>query len=89
MLISEYGISEQRVRVIPDGMHANRYDIPETRDEARHILGCQRNPPIVLAIRRLTLRMGLSELASVNDVWRGINLLKQHRVRFNTLTRMR
>ncbi|MDP9174177.1 MAG: glycosyltransferase family 4 protein [Planctomycetota bacterium] len=73
MLMTDYGIRENKIRVIPGGMDTDRYAISETRDEARQILGWQRDRPIVLAVRRLTRRMGLSELiASVEIIRRSV-----------------
>ena len=50
--------------------HQAAHDIPETRDEARQILGWPRNRPIVLAVRRLTRRMGLVELIAAAQIIR-------------------
>jgi glycosyltransferase involved in cell wall biosynthesis len=69
-LVIDYGIDERKVRVVPGGLDTKRYDIPETRDEARQILGWPRNRPIVMAVRRLTRRMGLVELISAAHIIR-------------------
>jgi glycogen synthase len=70
LLIRDYGLDEAKIRVVPGGLDTKRYDIPETRDEARHILGWPRNRPIVLAVRRLTRRMGLVELIAAAQIIR-------------------
>ncbi len=62
ILVSDYGVDADRIRVLPPGIDCARFDIPETRREAREKLGWPTDRPIVLCVRRLTHRMGLENL---------------------------
>lgn len=62
ILLTEFGISESRVKVIPGGVNCSRFDIPQSRAEARQQLGWPEDRPIVLTVRRLTRRMGIENL---------------------------
>lgn len=62
ILVGDYGIHPDRIRVVPAAVDVDRFDISERRDEARHRLGWPTDRPIVLCVRRLVRRMGLEKL---------------------------
>lgn len=62
VLHKAYGVPHERIRVIPGGVDFKRFDIAETRIEARERLGWPTDRPILLAVRRLVRRMGLEYL---------------------------
>ncbi len=62
VLISEYGVDEEQIRIVPGGVHAERFDTGLTREEARRRLGWPSERPILLSVRRLARRMGLENL---------------------------
>jgi glycosyltransferase involved in cell wall biosynthesis len=61
-LSEEYGIPDERIRVISGGVDTQRFNPAATRMEAREQLGWPPSRPIVLCIRRLVWRMGLHDL---------------------------
>jgi glycosyltransferase involved in cell wall biosynthesis len=62
ILQRRFGIPAERIHVIPGGVDVARFAIDESRIECRQRLGWPVGRPIVLAVRRLMRRMGLSEL---------------------------
>ena len=62
ILVEQYGIDKQRIRVIPGGIDATRFDCGLSREDARRRLGWPTDRPIVLCVRRLARRMGLANL---------------------------
>ncbi|MDQ8165263.1 MAG: glycosyltransferase family 4 protein [Gemmatimonadota bacterium] len=62
ILEERFGIPAERIHVIPGGVDVNRFAIAESRDACRARLGWPRDRKIVLAVRRLTRRMGLDNL---------------------------
>jgi glycogen(starch) synthase len=62
LLVASYGVEAGRVRIVPGGVDAERFDTGLTRAEARRRLGWSPDRPIVLAVRRLARRMGLEGL---------------------------
>ncbi len=62
ILTSRYGVSPERVRVVPGCVDVARFDIDMTRAQARTRLQLPQDRPIVLAVRRLVRRMGLEDL---------------------------
>jgi glycosyltransferase involved in cell wall biosynthesis len=62
ILRERYGISEDRIRVVPGGVDLTRYLAAPAREEARRRLGWPTDRPIVLTVRRLVRRMGLELL---------------------------
>lgn len=62
ILVRDYGISRDRIRVVPGAVDVGRFDIPESRSAARQKLGWPTDRPIVLCVRRLVRRMGLENL---------------------------
>ncbi len=70
VLCSQYRVNEDLVKVIPGGVDSKRFDILATRREARARLEWPQDRPIVLTVRRLTNRMGLSDLVRCVSVLR-------------------
>jgi len=62
VLCGRYGISEDRVRIVPGGVDADRFDVDASPFAARDRLGWPTDRPIILSVRRLARRMGLSNL---------------------------
>jgi len=62
VLSESYAVPWDKIRVVPGGIDASRFDIPQTKGEAREILGWPADRPIVVAVRRLVSRMGLEDL---------------------------
>ena len=62
LLIERYGIDPARVRIVPGGVDAGRFEGVPDRAVARERLGWPRDRPIVFAVRRLVRRMGLEDL---------------------------
>ena len=59
-----YGVPEAHIRVVPGGVDVERFDVTQSRAEAREALGWPADRPLVLAVRRLRKRMGLEDLIS-------------------------
>ena len=62
VLCERYGVSPDRIRIVPGGVDADRFDVPLSASEARSKLGWPTDRPVVLCVRRLAKRMGLSAL---------------------------
>jgi glycosyltransferase involved in cell wall biosynthesis len=62
ILTRRYGISPERVRVVPGCVDTAQFDPDCTQAEARMKLQLPQNRPIILAVRRLVRRMGLEDL---------------------------
>jgi glycosyltransferase involved in cell wall biosynthesis len=61
-LVEGYGVDESRIRIVPGGVDADRFNDRLTRGEARQLLGWPLHRPIVLTVRRQVRRMGLENL---------------------------
>ena len=61
-LMQRYAIAEQRIRVVPGGIDAERFNMDITRAEARAHLQWPTDRFILLSVRRQVRRMGLEEL---------------------------
>lgn len=59
LLHKSYAVPMERIRVIPAGVNLGRFSAATERTEARRRLDWPQNRPILLAVRRLTRRMGL------------------------------
>jgi len=70
MIERDYGVRKERIRVIPAGIDTNRFDVSETRAQARARLGWPAGRPIVLCVRRLVRRMGLENLIDAAEILR-------------------
>lgn len=62
ILTKRYGISPERVRIVPGCVDTAHFDPECTVAEARMKLQLPQGRPIVLAVRRLVRRMGLEDL---------------------------
>lgn len=63
LLHEQYGVDRARIAVIPGSIDVNRFGgVAQSRDVARAALGWPGDRRIVLAVRRLVLRMGLERL---------------------------
>ena len=62
VLIESYQVDEDRIRVIPGGVDADRFGLSVTKKEAREHIGWPSDRRIVLTVRRLARRMGLEHL---------------------------
>ena len=62
ILERRFGVPPDKIHVIPGGVDVSRFAIRESRAECRAKLGWPQDRPIVLAVRRLTRRMGLDDL---------------------------
>lgn len=61
-LVRRYGVTPERIRVVPGGVEASRFALGCSRQEARVKLGWPADRLIVLSVRRLVRRMGLERL---------------------------
>jgi glycosyltransferase involved in cell wall biosynthesis len=61
-LARRYGVSEEKIRVVPGGIDTERFRPGTSREEARRLLGWPLDRPVVLTVRRQVRRMGLEEL---------------------------
>jgi glycogen(starch) synthase len=73
VLCHSYGVSPDRVHIVPGGVDCNRYDVALSRDEARQKLGWPSGRRILLAVRRLVHRMGLEDLITATT-----ELIRKH-----------
>ena len=62
VLVRDHGISERRIRIVPGGVDAARFDTGLTRHAARERLDWPTDRPIALSVRRLVRRVGLENL---------------------------
>jgi glycosyltransferase involved in cell wall biosynthesis len=59
-----YGVSAERIRIVPGSVDVDRFGAAPSREEARRTLGWPLDKNILLAVRRLSKRMGLDRLIS-------------------------
>lgn len=62
LLIENYKIDADRIRIVRGGVHADRFDTGLSIREAREKIGWSQDRPIILVVRRLARRMGLENL---------------------------
>lgn len=67
-LVEGYGIDAERVRIVPGGIDTERFQVQQTRAEARMQLGWPLDRPIAVVVRRQVRRMGLEELIDAAKV---------------------
>ena len=67
VLVADYGVDPDRVRLVPGGVEADRFHTGLSPTEARARLGWPADRPVVLAVRRLARRMGLEDLVAAAD----------------------
>jgi glycosyltransferase involved in cell wall biosynthesis len=61
-LVKNYGVVEERIRVVPGGVDCERFNLAGSRADARRSLNWPLDRPIVLSVRRQVRRMGLESL---------------------------
>ncbi len=71
VLVSEYGVDERLVHVIPGGIDVERFSPKISREAARQRMGWPDGRPVLLSVRRQVRRMGLENLI---DAMREIRL---------------
>ncbi len=62
ILSNRFGIAREKIHVVPGGVDAERFDVAESRGEARALLGWPNDRPIVVCVRRLVKRVGIEML---------------------------
>lgn len=62
ILVREYGVREDAIRIVPGGVDLRRFGAAVPRAEARARLGLPADRPIVATVRRLTATKGLEHL---------------------------
>ncbi|PWC34529.1 glycosyl transferase family 1 [Azospirillum sp. TSO35-2] len=62
ILTERYGVAPERIHRVPGGVEADRFDLPDSRRDARARLGWPQGRPVILTVRRLVKRMGLAAL---------------------------
>lgn len=62
ILNESFGVPWEKIYIIPGGVDCARFDVKESRARCRERLDWPADRPIVLAVRRLTHRMGLGQL---------------------------
>lgn len=67
VLANDYGVDPGRIRLVPGGVEADRFDTGLSPAQARTRLGWPADRPVVLAVRRLARRMGLEDLVEAAD----------------------
>ena len=58
----DYGVPEEIIRIVPGAVDIERFDLAQSRSEARELLGWPTDRRIVVSVRRLVSRMGLDRL---------------------------
>jgi glycosyltransferase involved in cell wall biosynthesis len=61
-LAANYGIDEDRIRLVRGGVDTERFNMSMSRTEARGLLGWPEERPVIFTVRRLVRRMGLENL---------------------------
>jgi glycosyltransferase involved in cell wall biosynthesis len=62
VLMQSFGVSGERIRIVPGGVDVEAFQTGLSRREARKRLGWPTNRPILLSVRRLVHRVGLEPL---------------------------
>lgn len=62
LLAQQYGVPERSIRIVPGCVEVERFEVAQSRAEARALLALPNDRPVVFCIRRLVARMGLEEL---------------------------
>jgi glycosyltransferase involved in cell wall biosynthesis len=69
-LVRTFGVPPERVRIVPGGVEAGRFDTGHSRREARERLGWPTGRPLMLSVRRLVRRVGLEHLIAAMETVR-------------------
>ena len=67
VLRTKFGVSPNRISIVPGGVDLDRFRPTLTPDEARRRLGWPTDRPILLSVRRLVRRVGLERLVTALD----------------------
>lgn len=70
ILRDEYGVPEERIRVVQGGFDPSPFRQAPPRPEARSRLGFPQDRPLVVCVRRLARRMGLENLLEAVKILR-------------------
>jgi len=70
ILQETYGVSPDRIRIVPGGFDPLPFRSAPPRDEARRRLGFPLDRPLVVCVRRLASRMGLENLVDATALLR-------------------
>jgi len=62
VLVQDYGIPEEKIRIVPGAVDTRRFAVSQSKAEARQALGWPQDRPILISVRRLAQRMGLDLL---------------------------
>lgn len=62
ILHRRYGVPLEKIRIIPGGVDVDRFNLRISRDEERSRLRLPMDRPVIVAVRRLTRRMGFENL---------------------------
>ncbi len=62
VLITQYDVPADRIRIVPGGVETARFNTGYSRSDARTRLGWPTDRPIVIAVRRLVQRVGIDHL---------------------------
>ena len=57
-----YGVDPEKIRIVPGSVDVERFNVRASQAAARDRLGLPLDRPILLSVRRMVRRMGLSEL---------------------------
>lgn len=58
----EYGVPEDQIRIVPGAADIGRFNVTQSRYDAREMLGWPSDRRILVSVRRLVSRMGLDRL---------------------------
>jgi len=70
VLHDSFGVPWEKIHVVPGGVDCDRFAVQATKRECRARLGWPADRPVVLAVRRLTHRVGLSQLIAAAGLLR-------------------
>jgi glycosyltransferase involved in cell wall biosynthesis len=70
LLARQHGVPERRIQVIPGGVDLRRFSLDRSRRDSRIRLGWPEDRRLLLAVRRLTPRMGLDRLIDAMEAVR-------------------
>ncbi|ADW71502.1 glycosyltransferase family 4 protein [Granulicella tundricola] len=62
LVTDRYSVNPEVIRIVPGSVDIQRFSLADTRQDARLHLGLPTDRPILLSVRRLVQRMGLSNL---------------------------
>jgi glycogen(starch) synthase len=61
-MVQRYRVPEEKIRVVPGGIDVDRFNMNQSRLEARERMNWPTDRPIILCVRRQVRRMGLENL---------------------------